>query len=72
MEKKEGLEEKIRAENGDNGHGRKTYSYDEAVKNSVAYFNGDELATSTWINKYSLKDSSKQNGSEDLSNIVLY
>lgn len=31
------------------------YSYDEVFKSSVAYFNGDELAASTWMNKYAMK-----------------
>lgn len=36
---------------------RKTYSFDEAVKHSFDYFNGDELAAKVWVNKYALKDS---------------
>lgn len=35
----------------------KTFSYDEALKESLKYFNGDELAATVWINKYALKDS---------------
>ena len=35
----------------------KIYSYDEVLKKSIEYFNGDELAASVWINKYALKDS---------------
>jgi len=35
----------------------KTYTYEEAFASSVAYFKGDELAASVWINKYALKDS---------------
>jgi ribonucleoside-diphosphate reductase alpha chain len=35
----------------------KTYSYEEAVKASLAYFKGDELAANVWVNKYALKDS---------------
>ncbi|MDP4223734.1 MAG: adenosylcobalamin-dependent ribonucleoside-diphosphate reductase [Bacteroidota bacterium] len=34
-----------------------TYSHDEAVEASIAYFNGDELAARVWANKYALKDS---------------
>lgn len=34
-----------------------TYSYDEAVKASLEYFGGDELAAQVWVNKYALKDS---------------
>ena len=33
------------------------YTHDEAMKSSVEYFNGDELAATVWINKYALKDS---------------
>jgi len=33
------------------------YSYDEAFKESLKYFNGDELAAKVWVNKYALKDS---------------
>jgi ribonucleoside-diphosphate reductase alpha chain len=36
---------------------RKTYTAKEAMEASVAYFNGDELAASVWVNKYALKDS---------------
>lgn len=32
------------------------YSYQEVLKNSVKYFNGDELAASTWMNKYAMKN----------------
>src|SRR5690606_20069035 len=35
----------------------KTYSYEEAVKASLEYFKGDELAATVWVNKYALKDS---------------
>lgn len=35
----------------------KTYSYEEALAGSIAYFDGDELAATVWINKYALKDS---------------
>ncbi len=37
-----------------NGH---TFSYDEAFKASLDYFNGDELAARVWVNKYAMKDS---------------
>lgn len=36
---------------------QKTYTFDDAVKASVEYFNGDELAATVWVNKYALKDS---------------
>jgi ribonucleoside-diphosphate reductase alpha chain len=34
----------------------KTYSHEEVLKESIKYFNGDELAATTWINKYAVKD----------------
>ena len=34
----------------------KTYSYNEVYENAIRYFNGDELAATTWINKYALKN----------------
>ena len=34
-----------------------TYSYDEAFKTTLEYFNGDELAARVWLNKYAIKDS---------------
>ena len=34
-----------------------TYSYEEAVEASTAYFNGDGMAATVWANKYALKDS---------------
>ena len=37
--------------------GRKIYSQEEAVKDSLAYFRGDDLAARVWVNKYALKDS---------------
>ena len=39
------------------GTKKKTYTYQEALKASTKYFNGDELAANVWINKYALKDS---------------
>ena len=36
---------------------RQTYTYEEAVKASLEYFNGDELAARVWVNKYAVKDS---------------
>jgi len=35
----------------------KTFSFEEALKSSIEYFKGDELAATVWINKYALKDS---------------
>lgn len=34
----------------------KKYNYDEVYQSTLKYFNGDELATKAWINKYCLKD----------------
>jgi len=36
---------------------RVIYSHEEAVKASIEYFRGDELAARVWANKYALKDS---------------
>ncbi|MFO7658055.1 MAG: adenosylcobalamin-dependent ribonucleoside-diphosphate reductase [Bacteroidales bacterium] len=36
---------------------KKTYTYEEALKSSLEYFKGDELAATVWISKYALKDS---------------
>ncbi len=33
------------------------YTYKEVLKSSLSYFNGDELAATTWINKYAVKNS---------------
>lgn len=35
----------------------KIYTYDEAYKASLEYFEGDELAARVWVSKYALKDS---------------
>ena len=34
----------------------KMYSYDEAYQATLAYFDGDKLATTVWLTKYALKD----------------
>ncbi len=36
---------------------KKPFSREEVLKASIAYFQGDELAASVWVNKYALKDS---------------
>ena len=36
---------------------QKTYDRNEVKKETLEYFNGDELAAEVWINKYCLKDS---------------
>jgi len=35
---------------------KKKYTFDEVFKAAKAYFNGDELAATTWMNKYALKN----------------
>ncbi|MBA3900593.1 MAG: ribonucleoside-diphosphate reductase, adenosylcobalamin-dependent, partial [Bacteroidetes bacterium] len=35
---------------------QKTYNYQEVLQKSITYFGGDELAASTWANKYCMKD----------------
>jgi hypothetical protein len=32
------------------------YTYEEVLKRCLEYFGGDELAATTWINKYAMKD----------------
>ncbi len=34
-----------------------TYTHEEAMEKTVAYFNGDTMAADVWISKYALKDS---------------
>ncbi len=36
---------------------KQVYSYEEAYKESLQYFQGDELAARVWVNKYAVKDS---------------
>ncbi len=36
---------------------KKAYDYNEVLKKSTEYFDGDSLAASVWVNKYALKDS---------------
>ncbi|MBN1116090.1 MAG: adenosylcobalamin-dependent ribonucleoside-diphosphate reductase [Bacteroidales bacterium] len=48
------IEEKITDEKNSQ---KTTYTYEEALKSSIGYFKGDELAATVWINKYALKDS---------------
>ena len=35
---------------------KKIYNYEQVLETSITYFNGDELAATTWINKYAMKD----------------
>lgn len=32
------------------------YSYEQAFQASLVYFSGDELAATTWMNKYAIKE----------------
>jgi len=32
------------------------YQYEEVLQNCLTYFDGDELAATTWINKYCMKN----------------
>ena len=34
----------------------KTYTYNDVLKSALDYFNGDELAATTWMNKYAMKN----------------
>lgn len=36
---------------------RQAYSHDEVIRESIRYFEGDDLAARVWANKYALKDS---------------
>ena len=36
---------------------KESFTYEEVLNNSLSYFKGDELAATTWINKYALKRS---------------
>lgn len=47
----------IRNNKSNNNMKQKTFTYQEALQESIKYFNGDELAASVWINKYAMKDS---------------
>lgn len=38
----------------------KQFSYDEVYAACLNYFNGDELAASTWMNKYAMKNKAQQ------------
>ena len=35
---------------------QKPYAYEQVLEATVSYFNGDELAGTTWMNKYAMKD----------------
>ncbi|MBN2215196.1 MAG: adenosylcobalamin-dependent ribonucleoside-diphosphate reductase [Bacteroidales bacterium] len=39
------------------GNIKKSYTFDEALKSTLEYFKGDELAATVWVSKYALKDS---------------
>ncbi len=44
------------AENRQETDTKKIYSFEEVFEKSLDYFNGDELAATTWINKYAMKN----------------
>ena len=54
MDVKNGIKVKKSTSNGK----VKSYTFDEALKASTAYFSGDSLAANVWVNKYAMKDSS--------------
>ena len=35
---------------------QQTYPYEKVLEISIAYFKGDELAATTWMNKYAMKN----------------
>ena len=35
---------------------QKIYSYEQVLETAIAYFKGDELAATTWMNKYAMKN----------------
>ena len=35
---------------------KKIYTYEQVLEKSISYFNGDELAATTWMNKYAMKN----------------
>ena len=35
---------------------QKTYTYEQVLEKAISYFNGDELAATTWMNKYAMKN----------------
>ena len=39
---------------------KKIYTYEQVLEKSISYFNGDELAATTWMNKYAMKDDAGQ------------
>lgn len=49
------LEGKLSADNEKTS--MRSYSFDEAYKETLDYFDGDGLAAKTWVSKYALKDS---------------
>jgi ribonucleoside-diphosphate reductase alpha chain len=39
-----------------NNNTKETYTKEEVLKNALDYFKGDDLAATTWLNKYALRD----------------
>jgi ribonucleoside-diphosphate reductase alpha chain len=50
-------DEKVSAKAAVNVEVPKTYTNEEAFRETLKYFNGDELAARVWVSKYALKDS---------------
>ena len=49
----------------------KTFTYEDVLKASIEYFNGDELAATTWMNKYAMTDNDGEfveNSPDDMHN----
>src|ERR1035437_10205059 len=57
-QEKEEVQNKSKEEHKSTGKGKQeVYSTEEAIKASIEYFKGDNLAASVWVNKYALKNS---------------
>ena len=56
VKKEEAIEEKTRKSSGTKA-ANNIYSYDDAIKATRDYFDGDDLAAKVWASKYALKDS---------------
>ncbi|MGB3076036.1 MAG: ribonucleotide reductase N-terminal alpha domain-containing protein, partial [Chitinophagales bacterium] len=50
------MSEAITLNKGEHTTTRTTYTYEEVLLAAIEYFHGDELAATTWMNKYAVKD----------------
>ncbi len=50
------MSEAITLNKGAHTSSRTTYTYEEVLHAAIEYFHGDELAATTWMNKYAVKD----------------